>query len=258
MKKGIRFKLSKFFGPYHRTTRRIPCDVWHSEGWRSSSSNGLDILDFVGELQRERVYWNYRPINSCEPTFTGRCSWICRREHVQFTVGNPSRNEKTSGNLRSCKSSSGEIEERSDRLTQEDGWDYSRSSVSWHQPSEVERQVIRHSVSRQLPPSTNFFIEPFVHSCTDLTMAQQRLALWNAEEDLEDEVDLSIAIGNYGPNVQYEDGECMNHWNYFCLSSHSSCTLSAHFTTSDWRVDSDSDATTYGTASSILSNSWCR
>lgn len=42
-------------------------------------------------------------------------------------------------------------------------------------------------------------------------MAQQRLALWNAEEDLEDEVDLSIAIGNYGPNVQYEDGGCMNH-----------------------------------------------
>jgi len=66
-------------------------------------------------------------------------------------------------------------------------------------------------VSRQLPPSSNFFIEPFVHSRTDLTMAQQRLALWNAEEDLEDEVDLSIAIGNYGPNVQYEDGGCMNH-----------------------------------------------
>ncbi|KAF8958415.1 RNA polymerase I-associated factor PAF67-domain-containing protein [Flammula alnicola] len=36
-------------------------------------------------------------------------------------------------------------------------------------------------------------------------MAQQRLALWNAEEDLEEDVDLSIAMGNYGQNVQYED-----------------------------------------------------
>ncbi|KAF8154694.1 RNA polymerase I-associated factor PAF67-domain-containing protein [Crassisporium funariophilum] len=35
-------------------------------------------------------------------------------------------------------------------------------------------------------------------------MAQQRLALWNAEEDMEEEVDL-LAIGNYGQNVQYED-----------------------------------------------------
>lgn len=36
-------------------------------------------------------------------------------------------------------------------------------------------------------------------------MSEQRLALWNAEDDLE-EVDLSIAIGNYGPSV-YDDGE---------------------------------------------------
>ena len=37
-------------------------------------------------------------------------------------------------------------------------------------------------------------------------MAQQRLALWNAEEDLEEEVDL-LTIGNYGQNMQYEDGD---------------------------------------------------
>ena len=37
-------------------------------------------------------------------------------------------------------------------------------------------------------------------------MAQQRLALWNAEDDLEEEVDL-LTIGNYGQNIQYEDGE---------------------------------------------------
>jgi translation initiation factor 3 subunit L len=38
-------------------------------------------------------------------------------------------------------------------------------------------------------------------------MAQQRLALWNTEEDLEEDVDLSIAIGNYGQNMQYEECE---------------------------------------------------
>jgi translation initiation factor 3 subunit L len=37
-------------------------------------------------------------------------------------------------------------------------------------------------------------------------MAQQRLALWNAEDDLEEDVDL-LTIGNYGQNLQYEDGE---------------------------------------------------
>lgn len=37
-------------------------------------------------------------------------------------------------------------------------------------------------------------------------MAQQRLALWNAEDDLEEDVDL-LTIGNYGQNIQYEDGK---------------------------------------------------
>jgi translation initiation factor 3 subunit L len=39
-------------------------------------------------------------------------------------------------------------------------------------------------------------------------MSQQRMALWAAEEideDLQD-VDLSLAIGNYGQNGQYDDG----------------------------------------------------
>ncbi len=45
-------------------------------------------------------------------------------------------------------------------------------------------------------------------------MAQQRKALWEADldEDLQD-VDLSLAIGNYGQNGIYEDGasfhECL-------------------------------------------------
>ena len=37
-------------------------------------------------------------------------------------------------------------------------------------------------------------------------MAQQRLALWNAEDDLEEDVDL-LTVGNYGQNMQYEDGD---------------------------------------------------
>ena len=37
-------------------------------------------------------------------------------------------------------------------------------------------------------------------------MAQQRLALWNAEDDLDEDVDL-LTIGNYGQNIQYEDGK---------------------------------------------------
>ncbi|KAF9473472.1 eukaryotic translation initiation factor 3 subunit 6 [Pholiota conissans] len=36
-------------------------------------------------------------------------------------------------------------------------------------------------------------------------MAQQRLSIWNAEEDLEEDVDIGIAMGNYGQNVQYEE-----------------------------------------------------
>ena len=38
-------------------------------------------------------------------------------------------------------------------------------------------------------------------------MAQQRLALWNAEDDdVEEDVEL-LTIGNYGQSIQYEDGE---------------------------------------------------
>jgi translation initiation factor 3 subunit L len=39
-------------------------------------------------------------------------------------------------------------------------------------------------------------------------MSQQRMALWAAEEideDLQD-VDLSLAVGNYGQNGMYDDG----------------------------------------------------
>lgn len=38
-------------------------------------------------------------------------------------------------------------------------------------------------------------------------MAQQRMALWAAEADIEEDVGLSIALGNYGQNGHYDDGE---------------------------------------------------
>jgi translation initiation factor 3 subunit L len=38
-------------------------------------------------------------------------------------------------------------------------------------------------------------------------MAQQRMALWAAEADIDEDVDLSLAIGNYGQNGHYDDGE---------------------------------------------------
>lgn len=37
-------------------------------------------------------------------------------------------------------------------------------------------------------------------------MSQQRKALWDVDEDLQD-VDLSLAIGNYGQNGIYDEGE---------------------------------------------------
>ncbi|EAU86804.1 eukaryotic translation initiation factor 3 subunit 6 [Coprinopsis cinerea okayama7 len=36
-------------------------------------------------------------------------------------------------------------------------------------------------------------------------MSQQRMALWAAEADIDEDVDLSLAIGNYGQNDHYED-----------------------------------------------------
>lgn len=35
---------------------------------------------------------------------------------------------------------------------------------------------------------------------------QQRISLWTTEPDLDEDVDLSLAIGNYGQNAMYEDG----------------------------------------------------
>lgn len=39
-------------------------------------------------------------------------------------------------------------------------------------------------------------------------MAQQRMPLWAAEEIEEEDVDLSLAIGNYGQSAQYDEGVC--------------------------------------------------
>ena len=38
-------------------------------------------------------------------------------------------------------------------------------------------------------------------------MASQRLAIWNAEEDLEEDVDINLALDAYGQEMQYDD--CM-------------------------------------------------
>ena len=38
-------------------------------------------------------------------------------------------------------------------------------------------------------------------------MAQQRMALWAAEADIDEDVDLSLAIGNYGQDGLYDDGQ---------------------------------------------------
>ncbi|KAF8908097.1 eukaryotic translation initiation factor 3 subunit 6 [Gymnopilus junonius] len=38
-------------------------------------------------------------------------------------------------------------------------------------------------------------------------MAQQRLALWNAEEDLEEDVDLTMALENYTQEMHYDDSQ---------------------------------------------------
>ena len=48
-------------------------------------------------------------------------------------------------------------------------------------------------------------------------MSQQRMALWAAEEideDLQD-VDLTLAIGNYGQNGMYDDGALL-YLIFFC------------------------------------------
>jgi hypothetical protein len=95
--------------------------------------------------------------------------------------------------------------------------------------------------------STNNFVQ-LLYFCK---MAQQRLALWNAEEDLEEEVDL-LTIGNYGQNMQYEDGEF-----FFSLRRLSWLmnNFSTHSSTSDRRVDFHSNAASYGPTSCLLPDS---
>lgn len=40
-------------------------------------------------------------------------------------------------------------------------------------------------------------------------MAQNRVALWTAE-DMEEDVDLSLALGSYGQNGHYNDGQLID------------------------------------------------
>ena len=46
-------------------------------------------------------------------------------------------------------------------------------------------------------------------------MAQNRVALW-AAEDLEEDVDLSLALGSYGQNDTYNDGQLDNPFCVLC------------------------------------------
>lgn len=39
-------------------------------------------------------------------------------------------------------------------------------------------------------------------------MAQQRMPIW-AQDDIDEDVDLSLAIGNYGQNGHFDDGTCL-------------------------------------------------
>lgn len=52
-------------------------------------------------------------------------------------------------------------------------------------------------------------------------MSKQRVAVWETEaevdEDLQD-VDLNLAIGNYGQNGGYEDGMYLRHYTVFAYS----------------------------------------
>ena len=86
-------------------------------------------------------------------------------------------------------------------------------------------------------------------------MAQQRLALWNAEDDLEEDVDL-LTIGNYGQNIQYEDGEFFLLFFFMKnLSWVDVNNFSTHSSTSDRRVDPYSNAASYGPTSCFLADS---
>ena len=77
------------------------------------------------------------------------------------------------------------------------------------------------------------------------------MALWAAEdmeEDIQD-VDLSMAIGNYGQGG-YNDGACAVRSRVRELT----VAPSAHIAAPDRRVDADCDAATHGAASGVLAD----
>jgi len=86
-------------------------------------------------------------------------------------------------------------------------------------------------------------------------MSEQRLSLWNAEEDLEEEVDLSMAIGNYGPNI-YDDGASPSK-SQFSVNIVPSWRYSTYSAAPNQWIDSHRYATSYGPTSCFLSNSRC-
>ena len=49
----------------------------------------------------------------------------------------------------------------------------------------------------------------FGRTKSDLKMSQQRTQLWAAEADIDEDIDLNLAIGSYGQNDQYEEGESL-------------------------------------------------
>jgi hypothetical protein len=87
-------------------------------------------------------------------------------------------------------------------------------------------------------------------------MAQQRMALWAAEADIDEDVDLSLALGNYGQNGHYDDGEVT----FIILLPRILVLIpvpSTYATTPDRRVSPHCHAATYGAAGRLFFHSGC-
>jgi hypothetical protein len=85
---------------------------------------------------------------------------------------------------------------------------HKRDEGSTKKPKIYPRPDLHTRQTRNGYPNPDFYIRAF--GVAHHTMSQQRMALWAAEEideDLQD-VDLSLAIGNYGQNGMYDDGLC--------------------------------------------------
>jgi hypothetical protein len=62
-------------------------------------------------------------------------------------------------------------------------------------------------------------------------MSQQRMQLWAAEADIDEDVDLNLAIGSYGQSDRYDDGAFFKVYQPFSFNAN--CCSSSHPATSD-------------------------